>query len=97
MKASFSIDVNRLKSNLNFIQTLLLILKVFFTIQFLNFTQPHSGPLGGIEGFVQLIPQLYRSNDPVNITGIDKTQLKYFYIEGSIVNGTLEPTSYSLN
>ena len=66
---------------------------VFYTI--LGFTESHSGVLGDIPGFVQLIPGSYKSDKPINVTGIDKIRLKYVCNIGSIVNGTREPINYS--
>ena len=50
--------------------------------------------LGDIERFVQTIPGSYKSNKPINITGIDKIHLKCDCIIGSNVNGTDEPILY---
>ena len=57
----------------------------------LGSTQFHSGELGDIPGFFQLIQGSYKSDRPINITGIDKIQLKCDCINGSIVNGVREP------
>ena len=57
----------------------------------LGFTQSHSYPLDDIDGFYQLIAGSYRSDRPINITGIDKVHLKCDCIQGSIVNGIREP------
>ena len=48
-----------------------------------------------IRGFVQLIQGTYRSNKPVNITGVDKIHSKSNCIQGSIVNAIREPILYS--
>ena len=94
VKVSVTIDDVRLKSNLKINQTLIFTKKSFFhTI--LGFVQSYSGELGDIEGFIQLIPGIYKSDRPVNITGIDKVHLKCDCINGSIVNGTREPVLYS--
>ena len=61
----------------------------------MGFTQSHSGELGAIEGFIQLIPGSYKSGKPVNITRFDKLHLKGDCIDGSIVNRTKEPILYS--
>ena len=53
------------------------------------------GELGDIEGFVQLIPGSYKSDRPINLTGIDKIHLKCNCVQGSIVNGVREPILYS--
>ena len=79
----------RLKSNINFNQTLIFTGKWFFSI--LGFTQCHSGVLGDIERFFQIIPGRYTSDKPVNITRYDKIQLKYDCNNGSIVNAVREP------
>ena len=57
----------------------------------LGFIQSHSGPLGDIDGYIQLIPGTYKSELPINITGIDKVHLKCHSIDGSIVNGIRVP------
>ena len=67
--------------------------RFFYTI--LGFTQSYSGVLGDIEGFVQLIPGSYRSDKPVNITGVDEVHLKFDCFFGSIFNGIWEPILYS--
>ena len=87
-------DDIRLKSNLKINQTLIFTKKsLFYTI--LGFTQSRSYPLEDIEGFYQLIPGLYKSDKPINITGIDKIHLKTDCIQGSILNGIREPILYS--
>ena len=42
-----------------------------------------------------MIPGSYKSDKPINITGIDKIHLKCDCIQGSIVNGIREPIEYS--
>ena len=42
-----------------------------------------------------MIAGSYKSDKPINITGIDKVHLKCDCIDGSIVNGTREPILYS--
>ena len=61
----------------------------------LGFAQSYSGPLGDIERFIQLIPSEFKSNGPVNITGINKVNSKCDCFNGSIVNGIREPILYS--
>ena len=61
----------------------------------LGFTQSHSGELGDIDRFVQLLPGTYKGDKPVNITGIDKIQLKCDCVQGIIFNGIPEPFFYS--
>ena len=69
--------------------------KRHFFYVILGFTQSHSGPLGDIEGFIQLIPGTYKSDKPVNITGIDKIQLKCDCIQSSLVNSIRQAFLYS--
>ena len=49
------------------------------------------GVLDDIDGSFQLIPGIYKSQLPINITGSDKIHLKADCINGSIVNGIREP------
>ena len=42
-----------------------------------------------------MIAGSYKSDKPINITGIDKVHLKADCIQGSIVNGVREPILYS--
>ena len=95
VEVNVTIDDNRLKSNLIINQTLLFIEKSFFYTT-LGFTQSRSYPLDDIEGFYQLISGFYKSDKPINITGIDKIHLKTDCIQGSIINGIREPILYSL-
>ena len=94
VKISITIDDIRLKSNLKINQTLIFTEKSFF-YTYLGFTQSRSYPLNDIDGFYQLIAGSYKSDRPINITGIDKTHLKCDCIQGSIVNGIREPILYS--
>ena len=94
VKIDVTIDDVRLKSNLKINQTLIFTEKSFF-YTFLGFTRSRSYPLDDIEGFYQLIAGSYKSDRPINITGIDKIHLKCDCIQGSIVNGIREPTLYS--
>ena len=75
-------------------QTLIITKKSFF-YTILDFTQSHSYPLDDIDVFYQLIAGSYKSDKPINITGIDKVHLKCDCINGSIMNGTQEPILYS--
>ena len=96
VKANFTTDVIRLKSNLHIIQSLLNILfnkKSFFYTR-LGFIQIPSGVLGGFESFIWLNPGSLKSHKPANITGIDKVRLKCDCVNGSIVNGIREPILY---
>ena len=93
LKVLVTIDI-RLKSNLKTNQTLTFTDKSFlYTI--LGFTKSHSHPLDDIEGFYRLVAGSYKSDTPINITGIDKVHLKCDCINGSIVNGIREQILYS--
>ena len=94
MKVIVTIDDIRLKSNLKTNQTLTFTNKSFF-YTILGFTQSHSYHLDDIEGFYQLVAGSYKSDRPINITGIDKVHLKCDCINGSIVHGIRHPILYS--
>ena len=94
VKVNVTIDDIRLKSNLKINQILIFTEKSFF-YTILGFTQSRSYPLDDINGFYQLIAGSYKSDRPINITGIDKIHLKCDCIQGSIVNGIREPILYS--
>ena len=94
VKVNITIDDIRLKSNLKINQTLIFTEKSFFST-ILGFTQSRSYPLDDIDGFYQLIAGSYKSNKPINITGIDKIHLKCDCIQGSIVKGITESILYS--
>ena len=94
VKLTVSIDDIRLKSNLKINQTLIFTEKSFF-YTILGFTQSRSYPLEDIDGHYQIIAGSYKSDRPINITGIDKIHLKCNCIQGSIVNGIREPILYS--
>ena len=70
VKIDITIDDIRLKSNLKTNQTLLFTNKSFF-YTILGFTQSQQGILNDIDGFYQIISGSYKSNKPINITGID--------------------------
>ena len=93
-KVSNSIDEIRIKSNLNNNQTLIFTKKSFFYTSS-GFTESHSKPLGDIEVLIQLIPGLLKSNKHSHNARFDKIQSKCNSNNGSIVNGTREPISYS--
>ena len=94
VKVTVSIDDIRLKSSLKINQTIIFTEKSFlYTI--LGYTQSRSYPLEDINGQYQLIAGSYKSNKPINLTGIDKVHLKCDCIQGSIVNGIREPILYS--
>ena len=94
MKVSVTIDDVRLKSILKINQTLIFTEKSsFYTI--LGFTQSHFYPFDDMDIFYQLTAGSYRGEKPINITGIDKVNLKSDCIQGSIVNGMGEPILYN--
>ena len=74
-KASFKIDGIRLRWNITTNKAIKFPKKSFF-YTLLAFIQNHSGGLGDIEGFVQLIAGTYKSDNPINITVIDKVHSK---------------------
>ena len=75
VKVSVTIDDIKLKSNIKTNQTLIFTEKSFlYTI--LGFTRSHFYPLDDIDGFYQLIAGSYKSDKPINITGIEKIHLK---------------------
>ena len=84
----------RIKSSLKINQILIFTKKSFF-FTILRFVQSCSGELGDIDGFIQSIPGSFKSDDSIDITGIDKKHLKCDCIDGSIVNGIGEPILYS--
>ena len=94
IKINVSIDERKYKTDLKINQTLIFTNKCFF-YTLLGFTQSHSYPSDDIDGFYQLIAGSYKSDKPINITGIDKVHLKCNCIDGSIMNGTREPILYS--
>ena len=96
VKVNVTIDDIRIKSNLKTNQTLLITNKSFF-YTILGYTQSHQGPLNDIEGFYQILAGSYKSDKPINFTGIDKIHLKCDCIQGSIVNGVREPILYNFS
>ena len=94
VKIDITIDDRKYKTDLKINQTVIFTNKSFF-YTILGFTRSHSYPLEDIEGFYQLIAGLYKSERPINITGIDKVHLKCDCIDGSIMSGTREPILYS--
>ena len=94
MKISFTVDDIRLKSNLKNNQTLIFTEKSFF-YTILGSTRSRSYPIDGIDGFYRTIAGSYKSDRPINTTGVDKIHLKRDCIQGSIVNGIRESILYS--
>ena len=94
VKISVTIDDKKYQSNIKINQTLIFTNKSFFqTIT--GFTQSHSYLLDDIDGFYQLIAGSYKSDKPIDITGIDKVHLKCKVVDSSIVIGVREPNLYS--
>ena len=85
---------NRLKSNLKINQTSIFTKRSFFCA-ISGFIQSNSGPLGDIDGSIQLIPGTYKSDRPIKFTAIDKVHLKCECIIGSVVNAIRQPIFYS--
>ena len=94
VKVNITIDDIRLKSNLKINQTLIFTERSFF-YTILGFTQSRCYPLNDIDSHYQSIAGSYKSDKPINITGIDKIHLKCDFIQGSIINGVREPILYS--
>ena len=94
VKVNITIDDIRLQSNLKINQTLIFTERSFF-YTILGFTQSRSYPLDDIDSHYQIIAGSYKSDKPINITGIDNIHLKCDCIRGSIVNGIREPILYS--
>ena len=94
VKIDINIDERKYKTDLKINQTIIFTNKSFF-YTILGFIQSHSYPLDDIEGFYQLVPGSYKSDKPINITGIDKVHLKCDCIQGSILNGIRKPILYS--
>ena len=94
VKISVDIDEKIYKTNLKINQTLIFTERFF--LYNIGFTQSHSGPLGDLDGYIQLIPGTYKSERPININSIDKVHLKCDCFDGSIVNVNREPILFSL-
>ena len=94
VKVSVTIDDIKSKSNLKINQTLVFTEKSFF-YTILGFTRSRSYPLDDVDEFYQLIAGSFKSDKPINITGIDKIHLKCDCIQGSIVDGKREPILFS--
>ena len=75
VKVNITIDDIRKKSNLKINQTLIFTERSFF-YTILGFTQSRSYPLDDIDSHHQIIAGSYKSDKPINITGIDKIHLK---------------------
>ena len=93
VKVNVAIDDIRLRSNLYTNKTIEFTKKLFFTT--LGFTQSHSGSLIDIEAYVQIIPEICKSNKPINNTGIAKILLKRDCINRRIVYVVRETIFFS--
>ena len=67
------------------------LLKNSFICTILRFVESHSGSLGDVDGYIQLIPGTYKNQKTFKITSVVKIHLKADCINGSILNGTREP------
>ena len=94
MKVNITTDDTRLRSFLTTNKTFRFTKKSFF-FSGLAITESYLGPLGDIEGFVELVPGTYRSDKPIKFTGIAEIHLNCDCAQGSIVNGVSEPVLYS--
>ena len=71
MEIFVTIDEKKCKTLLEINQTLKFTNKSFF-YTIVGYTQSHSYPLDDLDGIYQLIAGSYKSDKPINITGIDK-------------------------
>ena len=94
VKINITIDERKYKTDLKINQTLIFTNKSFF-YTILGFTQSHYYSFDDIDGFYQLIAGSYKSEKPINITGIDKVNLKCNFVDGSIVNDVREPILFN--
>ena len=74
VKAKITFDDIRLKSNLTPDKTIRFTKNPFYRTK-LGSTQSCSGILGDVEGFCQIIPDVYKSNRRNKTTGVDKNHL----------------------
>ena len=93
VKVNILIGGIRLGSNLTTDRTIRFT-KNWFFYTILGFIESHSGLLSDIEGFLQILSGTYKSEEPIDITGIDKILLKANRFDGSIFNGVREPILY---
>ena len=94
VKVIVTIDDVPLNSILKINQTLVFTEKSFF-YTILGFSRSRYYTLKDIDGVYQLIAGSYKSDRPINNTGVDKNHLKADCIQGSIVNGVREPILYN--
>ena len=93
VKINIKIDDIKLKSNLTTIKIIRLTKRSIFH-KILGFIQSHSGLLGDVDRFGQLIPGSYKCDKPIDITASDKIHLKCGFIKVSIVIGIRETIFY---
>ena len=94
VKVKTPIDDIGLRLNLT-IKKSIRFTKMSFFPTILGFIQYHSGPSGGIEGFLQLIPGTYKSVNTKKTISVDKVHFKCDCLNGSIVNDCRQPILYS--
>ena len=93
VKVKKNIDKIRLKSSLTTNETIKFTKKSFFyTIP--GSTQSSSGLLDDNKIFIQVKPGTYKSDKPINVTGIHKIHSKSDRNNGSSVNGVRKPILY---
>ena len=95
VKVKITIDDKGLKSNSTTNKPKIFTKKQPFLYNFFGFMESDLGLIGDVPGFVQLTPGSYKSDKPVNITGIDEKYLKCDCIFESLVSCTREPILYS--
>ena len=95
VKVSITIDDKRLRSNLTTNSTIRFSKNSSFST-ILGSIQLHSGILGYIGRFNQLILGTYKSEKPINIAGVVKSHSKCDCNNGSIVNGIRESILFSV-
>ena len=95
VKVNFTHEDIRIKSKLKINQTLIFTKQSSFYTK-LGFSQSHSYPLNDMDEFFQLIAGSYKSEKPINITGVNKVHLKCNCVDGSVVNGVRESISSHL-
>ena len=94
VKVKITFVDNGLRSNLTTNKAIRFTKRSFFYTK-LGFVESNSGVLCFFPGFVRLTPGSYKSDKPINITGVDKIHLKADCIHGSVVNGRREAILYS--
>ena len=93
VKVSFTNEDILLRSISTTNKAIGLLKKLFSTNQ--GLTHTHSGPLGDIDGNIQLTRGTHKSKKPINNTGIDKIHLKCDCSNGSFVKGNRQLILFS--